>query len=47
MTWTEGIILINLDYTENKNHNNNCNSHYDGNRVTGEEQESDNLEGLE
>ncbi len=47
ITWIEEIPPTNPDYTKSESHDNNCDNNRDGDRVGGEEQGSDNLEGFE
>ncbi len=45
ITWTEEISPNDPNCTKSKSFDDNCDSNNDGDRVSGEEQESDDLEG--
>ncbi len=47
VTWTKKMPPTDLDCTESESHGDNCDNNRDSDRVGGEEQGSDNLEGSE
>ncbi len=47
VTWTKKMPPTNTNCTKSKSHGDNCNSNRNGDRVDGEKQKSNNLEGSE
>ncbi len=47
VTWIEEILLTNPNCTKSKSYDDNCDSNYNGDKVGGEEQRSDDLKGAE